>query len=231
MRAAIYFAPPADDPLTRTAAAWLGRDAFTGQVVEQPMISGLDDLAELTGFPRRYGFHATIKPPFRLVGGRQISQLEQALADFCRARQPVTTPPLQLERLGTFNALTFAAPSPQVSDLADETVRDFEVFRAPIVTDEIAQRRPENLTESQRRNLENWGYPYVFEDFRFHMTLTGPVPDDRQAAVQMALAQHFAPFIGKPIVIKALSLFVEDDPGGPFRVFSSAPLPQPTDDA
>ena len=33
MRYAIYFTPPADDPLTRRASHWLGRDAMTGETL------------------------------------------------------------------------------------------------------------------------------------------------------------------------------------------------------
>jgi hypothetical protein len=31
------------------------------------------------------------------------------------------------------------------------------------------------LNQSQVANLDRWGYPYLFADFRFHMTLTGKV--------------------------------------------------------
>jgi putative phosphonate metabolism protein len=229
MRVAIYFTPPQDDPLTRTAAAWLGRDAFTGEAFAQSEIADIPvgEIAELTAFPRRYGFHATIKPPARLAEDAQLEDVQAALADDCRARIPITTPPLQIQQLGAFFALTFAEPSAQVSDFAAEIVRGFDRFRAPPTGEDLDRLSRDSLTKSQRRNLEEWGYPYLFNDFLYHMTLTGPVPEHRRAVMEQALAARFAPFIGRPIVINALSLFVEHDPPGPFRVFSTAPMNAP----
>ena len=61
-RYAIYYAPPAESALSRLAAAWLGRDAFTGQRVRRPALPRLVglNLDTLTRDPRGYGFHATL---------------------------------------------------------------------------------------------------------------------------------------------------------------------------
>ena len=70
-RFAIYYAPRGG-AFADAAAAWLGWDLTRGRAVAQPDLPGLVDLpglADLTAEPRKYGFHGTIKPPFRLAGG------------------------------------------------------------------------------------------------------------------------------------------------------------------
>ncbi len=80
------------------------------------------------------------------------------------------------------------------------------------------------MTERQRNYLAVWGYPYVFEEFRFHMTLTGPVPESRQDEIATLLTARFAPFIGRPLSVDRLCLFIEPSPPGDFTVDSFAIL-------
>ena len=76
-RQAIYFAPPAGSPLARFGAAWLGWDPEAGAEVEGLPVAGLPLPREaLVAAPRRYGFHATLKPPFRLAAGRDAAGLD-----------------------------------------------------------------------------------------------------------------------------------------------------------
>jgi putative phosphonate metabolism protein len=227
MRAAIFFSPPADHPLTEAAAEWLGRDAFSGEARTQPSVDDFpaEELRDLTASPRRYGFHATLKPPFRLAEGRSLDDVRPAALEFCRGRPQIRIASLKLGRLGPFFALTPDGAAPEVQALADDVVAAFDPFRAPPWPDEIERRQPDALSHRQRENLKRWGYPYVLEDFRFHMTLTGPVPAERQAAMELALSRRFAPFIGKPLAIDALSLFVEAEPPGDFVVETRVEFP------
>ena len=226
MRVAVYFTPPADHPLVRTAASWLGRDAFSGARLDRGAVDGFDvsELDALTTEPRRYGFHATLKPPFRIAGGHNVDEIREALAAFCRQRATLTIPALRLTEIGPFFALAVGEAEDEIGALADAAVRAFEPFRAPLTEAEVARRGPDRLTERQRRYLRDWGYPYVFADFRFHMTLTGPVPGERRSGMEGLLRQRFASFIGKPLTIDALSLFREVDPAHDFVVDNSAPL-------
>lgn len=226
MRAALYFAPPADHSLSRTAAEWLGRDAWSGAAVRSGPVAGFDSAERkaLTAEPRRYGFHATLKAPFRLGDGDNLGDLRAAVVAFARAAHAVTIPALRLERIGPFFALTPADVVPDLQDLAAAVVRDFEPFRAPLTPAEIARRRPERLTERQRAYLDAWGYPYVFDEFRFHMTLTGPVPEERQAAMAAVLEARFAAFIGRPLAVDTLCLFVERGSPGDFVVDTAVRL-------
>ena len=128
-------------------------------------------------------------------------------------------PALALRRIGPFFALVPDAPtSPSLSRLEAATLEASEPLRAPLTAEERARRRPERLTERQRAHLDRWGYPYVLDEFRFHMTLTGPVPDPEAPAVEAMLAEAFAPFVGAPLAVDALAVFTEPEPGAPFLV-------------
>ena len=42
----------------------------------------------------------------------------------------------------------------------------------PPTQGELERRGLDSLSERQRGNFERWGYPYIFDEFRFHMTLS-----------------------------------------------------------
>lgn len=210
-RYAIYVTP--DGPLGDQGAAWLGWDAARGRPVPQPEIPGLD-LPKATARPRKYGFHGTIKPPFRLAPGTTPEGLEAALEALCAKAAPVALDGLEVARLGGFLALTptgAAAPQDALSALAAQVVRDLDPFRAPLTGAEIARRRARPLSPTQEANLHRWGYPRVMEEFRFHLTLTGPLRDAR--GTLPIVAAHFAPVLPRPFVIDALTLLGEDAEG------------------
>lgn len=226
LRYAIYFTPPADDPLTIAASHWLGYDAFSGEERPFPDNIGLPEgrMSAVTAAAARYGFHATLKAPFRLAENVTPSALEAAFDVFCRKARPFEIPEIALGQLGKFYALVPAAPCEPLQAFAAETVEYFEPMRAPLLNDEIARRKPETLTETQRDNMMRWGYPYVFDEFQFHMTLTGPVTGTDAHVVETAIAEYFAPFDGKPLSIAGIGLFVEERRGAPFAIRRWQPL-------
>ncbi|MBY8917140.1 DUF1045 domain-containing protein [Nitratireductor rhodophyticola] len=222
MRYAIYFTPEQDDPLTRAAARWLGRDAFTGMPLT-PVEAGPFSAAEIsfhTAAARRYGFHATLKAPFRLAEGQSEQGLIQALTKFCAQMEPVTIPRAVVRRLDGFFALVPEERSERLDALAGSIVESFEPFRAPLTANELERRNPENLSPGQLKNLHKWGYPYVFEEFRFHMTLTGRVPQAEAPRMERAIDAFFGPLLSEPLEIGSLALFIESEPGAPFQVKS-----------
>lgn len=211
-RFALYHAP--GGALADFGAAWLGWDAVGGCAVTHPEVPGLPrPLDAITEAPRRYGLHATIKPPFRLAPGCSVADLQDAAAALCAARGPVSLPGLALNRLGGFLALTPAGDSPALSRLAAEMVAGLDRFRAPPTAEEIARRRPDRLNAQERRNLADWGYPYVMDAFRFHITLTGPLPEAEAERVRDILAPQIAPYLPAPYAVDALGLFGEGADG------------------
>lgn len=217
-RYAIYYVPAASDPLARRAAAWLGRDVFTGEVLQRPAV-GLEglDLDALTASPRGYGFHATLKAPFELAADRSEAELLDFAERFAE-RQPSFTAPLAVASLGRFIALRLAAESPGMQAFHAACVKDFDAFRAPLSDFDLARRRKAPLTAEQDERLLAWGYPYVFEDFRFHMTLTDAVRDpDVSERLVAALQAHFADLEG-PHRFDSVAVFKQDDRDAPFQV-------------
>lgn len=225
MRYAIYYTPAQHEPLARLAASWLGRDAFAGSSVTTPAVANLtaDKIADLTADPRRYGFHATLKAPFRLADNETEAGLREAVARFADRVAPVEVP-LKPALLDGFLALVPAAPSPALDALAASVVKTFDRFRAPLTEAELARRKPERLTADEVANLRQWGYPYVFDRFRFHMTLTGRLAGEDVEPVSAVVADIFAGVLEKPISIDRLAIFVEPQPGAPFVVQSTHEL-------
>jgi putative phosphonate metabolism protein len=212
-RFAIYYAPR-PGRFADVAAAWLGWDPGTGRDVRQPDIPGLPcPLADLTGAPRRYGFHGTIKAPFRLADGADPADLKAATASLAARLGPVEMPGLRLSRIGGFLALTPDGDTGPLGALAATAVTDLDLFRAAPSEADIARRAPARLTPRQRELLVRWGYPYVMEEFQFHLTLTDNLSPDLAAATASVLAPHMASVTPSPFVVQDLCLFGEDDRG------------------
>ncbi len=226
MRYALYFTPPRDHPLTRAASSWLGRDAFTGLTLPHAERTGLalGELAYFTAVPRRYGFHATLKAPFRLSDDFGEGDLVAAAEAFCRRVRPVSVARVTVARLGGFFAIVPEIAYPELNEFAGQVVAIFDRFRAPLSEKEFLRRDPERLSTSQLRNLQNWGYPYVFDDFRFHMTLTGHVEPADRPRLQAALDRHFHDALAEPLDVDQLAIFVEREAGAPFEVHSIYPI-------
>jgi len=211
-RYGLYVVPEGD--LYRAGADWLGWDSVAGMAVAQPDLPGLPDSpAALTATPRKYGFHGTVKPPFRLAWETDADGLGAAARAFCATRAPVVIPDMAVRRLGGFIAIVPSVPCAALADLAGATVAALDEFRAPLTEAELARRRKSRLTERQEALLARWGYPYVMEEFRFHLTLTGSLAPLAAATAEAALKIHFAPYLASPVTIGSLCLMGEDDTG------------------
>ncbi len=212
-RYAIYYLPE-PGPLADFGAAWLGWDAATGQDMAHPCIDGLPlPVEQITYTPRKYGLHATIKPPFRLAPGTTENALNDALAALCADQPAVTLDGLDLAQLGRFLALRPEGDETALNALAANAVRILDAFRAPLSEAELTRRRAANLSPEQDALLLQWGYPYVMESFRFHITLTGKLPKAQARQTAQVLKPHLAPLLPQPFRITTLSLMGEADDG------------------
>jgi len=218
-RLAIYYAPPAEAPLTREAARWLGRDAFTGLTLEPSALNGFtrSEWQAIVADPQLYGFHATLKPPFRILEGVSDDQLRERLRCFAASRRQFDAP-LILGALSRFLALVLAQPSAEFESLAADCVRAFDEFRAPPTAEELARRRRGRMNPAQLAYIDRWGYPYVMEEWRFHMTLTSSLGPETFSAAWSHLAQTFEPFCREPLRIDSICLFEQPEMDAPFRV-------------
>jgi hypothetical protein len=230
-RFAIYAAPGTGSAdaaaalLRERAEQWLGRS-----VAGNPVIPGVpagwtrEAVDAMTVSARRYGFHGTLKAPFHLAPGRTPEELDAALAQFAAPRHRVLIPRPRIARLGGFFALVPGAEAAGLYALADEVVTAFDGFRARPTEAELARRDPASLTPRQRELLGAWGYPYVLDEFRFHLTVTDRIPAGRQAAVERTLNGWFTASLGATVPVDALALFTEAEPGAPFTLRAVHPL-------
>jgi putative phosphonate metabolism protein len=219
-RYAVYFAPEPGSALARFGAAWLGYDVAAGAAVPQPAVAaiGRTRLHAITAEPRRYGFHATLKPPFFLADGCDPDTLGDTVAALAEGVAAFAAPPLCLSRISGFLALTLSAPCPAMHELADRCVGALDRFRAPPSPAERKRRRRTGLTPRQDVLLARWGYPYVMAEFRFHMTLTARLDAAEGMAVSEALAPLVAPLCRAPLAVDAVSLFHQPGGDAPFRL-------------
>ncbi|MCL2466895.1 MAG: DUF1045 domain-containing protein [Micrococcales bacterium] len=226
-RYAVYLLPGAlsPDPVRTLAESWLGR-SVDGRFVDPAVPSGWtrEQVDAITVDARRYGFHATLRAPFRLADDVTTGDLETRVSDLARHTASTTMPRLELVLLDGFYALVPGAPATGLDALAASVVRNTDDLRAPLTEAERARRRPERLTAAQRGLLDLWGYPYVLDEFRAHLTLTDHIAEVDRPRVGAALAEHFdgylsggfAGFGSRDVQVDALCVYSEPEPGAPF---------------
>lgn len=216
-RYAIYYAPATTDPLWDRAVSWLGRDPATQELFHGP-VAGIDRnrLLNLTQSASRYGFHATLKAPMALEPGTSVNALSAAMSAFAASHAPVVLGQLELRSLDGFLALVPAGPDEAIRDFAAKVVETFDPHRAPMTLKDRAARLKHGLTPRQEELLDGYGYPYVFEEYLFHMTLTDRLCEEDQADISKAAATWFAPVLDGTTTLDRLSLYAETDGGRPF---------------
>ena len=205
------------------ASQWLGRNPESGQTRALRPVPGIafERLAEITAEPCLYGFHGTLKPPIALADDASERDLLEAVGRFAATWRAFSVPSLDLAELSDFLALVPAARCAELQDLADQCVVEFDEFRRPADEAELARRRGAVLTPRQDELLLRWGYPYVLDQWRFHLTLTGRLPDEAErSAVAAILRQRFASFLEQPLAVRDLAVFRQPAPGRPFTVLA-----------
>lgn len=217
-RYALYFAPASATPLEELGRNWLGRDSRTGDSIEPelPATISRDVWQTATASPRRYGFHATLKPPFYLAPGATIEALDEALQTFAQTCNPFPLPQLRVGRLGRFLALILSAPSSELHELAADCVRRFDSFRATPSEADLAKRMSSSQTPAERKNLLRWGYPYVFDTWKFHMTLTSSLQPELLDLFEQHLAKRCRLVCEQPLRCDSIWLFEEPATNAPF---------------
>ena len=221
-RVAIYYAPLPDDPLT-AAGYRLARPRSRHQRAgcRSPTMHGI---AEITAEPRRYGFHATLKPPMRLARGRLDRIAWPPSAPWPPDIAPFDLPPLAVADLRGFLALRETSPCPPLQALADACVEQLDAFRAPPSEAELARRRKAGLTAEQDAMLVRWGYPYVFGTWFFHMTLTRRLSEAEKAVFLPAAEARFAPALAAGRVVSDVCVFTQATPDAAFTIAERVPL-------
>jgi hypothetical protein len=215
VRYAVYWAPEPQHALAQLGEQWLSQDPAEAPVSE----------------PALYGFHATLKPPFRLADGCCEAELLAATQCLAQAHCTFDMPPLQVAWLQGFLALR---PQPLIASahplwrLADACVSELDGFRRPAADAELLKRKAAGLDAEQEALLQLWGYPHVLQRWRFHMTLTNsvferqtqqsPQANSQAKALLVRLQQLFAPALAQPLRCDSICIFEQSEAGQAFRL-------------
>jgi len=224
-RFAIYFAPDSNSVLWRRAAAWLGRDPMGEEAGLDPA-PDIDRAAlnAVTRSARRYGFHATIKAPMILNADKTRAELDAALNEFALNHAQVDVGTVEIRSLDGFLALVPTEQPQALTDFVTNCVTRFEPFRAPMEQQDRDSRVSKGLTPRQIELLDQFGYPYVMEEFRFHMTLTDRLVASERETMLAEAQSWFANAIPEQLTLDRLSLFEEPEAGAPFVRVADYPL-------
>lgn len=219
-RYAIYYAPPSGSGLDRFGTQMIGYDAFGGRDMPFPeaVLMDVPDWRDLTSDPRKYGFHATLKAPLSLPPDRTEAELVAACAAFANIPREIPLIKPVLDSISGFIAVVPRQPPDQLVRLAADCVSEFDAFRAPLTSEDRERRNPAGLSQRQREHLDRWGYPYVMEDFRFHMTLTGRLAAERRESVLSMLRDRFSGLDLDALAIDSIALFRQPNAGSRFRI-------------
>ncbi len=225
-RYALYYIPARNSPLDRFGSQLLGYDAWTGEDMPFPDVATevAADWRDLTHDPRKYGFHATLKAPMPLASDSTEAELVGACSAFAARQRAI---PIIMPVLGSISGFIAVVPSErsrELEELASDCVSEFDRFRAPLTAEDRARRNPETLTPRQREHLDRWGYPYVMEEFRFHMTLTGRLDAARREPLLAMLQRRFCEIGINQLAIDRIALFRQDDARSRFRIIADWPL-------
>jgi len=225
-RYAIYFAPSPDTLLWQAGCRWLGHDPERDVPLDRPQVPGysLQRLQLLTSSPALYGLHATLKAPFRLADGYTPKSLRKVLGRFAAQRSPFAVPPLEVTELSGFLALCPVERCHAMHALADDCVTVFDEFRRTPDAEELARRRTTRLSPLQDALLQKYGYPYVMEEYRFHMTLTERLDPVDARTLRPWLSDFLSGALREPVVVDTICLFMQESPGTAFRLTDRFPV-------
>ncbi len=207
-------------------SAWLGRDAESGERCVSPQPEGLArPLADLTEAPRRYGWHGTLVAPFRLAEGVTQQDVLEATRQWAQYAKPIRVAGRSRDarRFRRAASRGSRAAKRTLALLPQVHLRSLDALRARPSAADLARRLAAPLSERQRALLIEWGYPYVFDEFRFHMTLSSSLADADERATLVAWWQAQTPALG-PLAIDHAALFVEPAPGEPFVLWQRVPF-------
>lgn len=222
-RIALYFAPPAATAWWQAGCEWLGRDAESGALLTGPTVAGIDS-KNVTHAPRRYGWHGTVVAPFRCADGVTYETVLAAAQRWAQQQVPFAFT-VKASLMGRFVALRAAQADDDATlrAIAASALHALRPLRARSSDAEIERRIVPGMSDRQIALLRAFDYPYVLDEFRFHMTLSGSLED---AGLRDTIARHWTDRMTAlgPMPFSEVSLFVEPEPGAPFVLRKRLPL-------
>lgn len=223
-RYAMYFSPGADSELEKFGQSVLCRSGIRKRQANAS--SAFPDQArwlKITEQPAHYGFHATLKAPFELKQSHTVDNLTTAVTAFAMSKSPIELTTLYPRYLGGFMALTLEYELDSLSSFAFNCVKSFESFRKTLSNEDIQRRKLQGLSSRQESLLMEYGYPYVADEFRFHMTLSSKLKEHDHDYKTWAISEYNR-LISKTPVLDKIAIFSQADRQTPFALIAEFPL-------
>lgn len=222
LRLAVYASPRPGTEWHRLGAEWLGYDAVSGRPARRADALAAEELRELTATAATYGFHATLRSPFRLAEGIDVADVLAAV-ERAAASLAALAPRLVIGRIGGFAAFVPESEHDRLAELERTCVTELDACVRPLDGEELDRRRRAGLTDRQDELLRRWAYPYVLDEFRYHMTLTRRLEDGEADRVLDAARAHFGALDGAAFPLDDL-VVVSQTGGAPFVELTREPL-------
>jgi hypothetical protein len=218
VRYAIYYTPLPGSPLAAFGRSWFGRanDGATLQAFSDAGLTGAAAPKPLAGSSRYSGLHAVFKAPFCLREGMGPDALKARLISFAARRKRVETGPLTLARAGRYLVLRPIQPTPALDWLAAQCVAAFDSFAEPAAC--ATAQAGVTLNDHQRLLLKSFGDPHVLSEYRFYITLTGPLDPAHLERISQALWPMLEEICASGVTVDGLSLFGETGGRAPLRL-------------
>jgi 2'-5' RNA ligase len=215
-RYAVYFAPGADSELGLFGQSILCRSATRKRETDaRSTFADQSQWLRLTEKPAHYGFHATLKAPFELAHNQSLDSLTAAVTEFAKNQLPIELTSLYPRSLGGFMALTLENEFEPLSRFALNCVESLEPFRKALSDSDLQRRKSQSLSNRQEILLLKYGYPYVADEFHFHLTLSGKLSDHDKDYEAWAISEY-SRLISETPVLDRLAIFKQVDRQSPF---------------
>ena len=187
-RYAIYYAPPKESSLEEFGRYWFGWDPLNAKLINNKHrinylnrfgIKNLINIDKNVLIPKKYGFHGTLIPPFKLNKNYSTNTLFKKTEDIAKKFKKFKFYKFKLKKINNFYAFVQNKKNNNINKLSNRLVRELFKFRSPLTKKEIDRRNPSKLSKLQLNILYKWGYPYIMSEFNFHMTLASEVTGNK----------------------------------------------------
>ena len=187
-RYAIYYAPPKESSLEEFGRYWFGWDPLNAKLINNKQrinylnrfgIKNLKNIDKNVLIAKKYGFHGTLIPPFKLNKNYSTNTLFKKTEDIAKKFKKFKFYKFKLKRINNFYAFVQNKKNSNINKISNRLVKELFKFRSPLTKKEIDKRNPSKLSKLQLNILHKWGYPYLMSEFKFHMTLASEVTGNK----------------------------------------------------
>ena len=187
-RYAIYYAPPKESSLEEFGRYWFGWDPLNAKLINNKQrinylnrfgIKNLKNIDKNVLIAKKYGFHGTLIPPFKLNKNYSTNKLFKKTDEIAKKFKKFKFYKFKLKKINNFYAFVQNKKNSNINKISNRLVKELFKFRSPLTKKEIDKRNPSKLSKLQLNILHKWGYPYLMSEFKFHMTIASEVTGNK----------------------------------------------------